>query len=79
MTEIAILLPKIRDEPPQQRKRKLESPGSAVATPPIQSFPKVDYDHNPWDDDEVDSVIEKEYHRQFVESDVSSLAICDWL
>ncbi|KAH0935748.1 hypothetical protein HID58_012865 [Brassica napus] len=59
----------IRDEPPQQRKRKLESPGSAVATPPIQSFPKVDYDHNPWDDDEVDSVIEKEYHRQFVESD----------
>ena len=69
MTEIAILLPKIRDEQPQ-RKRKLESPGSSVAAPPIQSSPKVNYDHDPWDDDKIDPVIEKEYHRQFVESDV---------
>ncbi|KAF3592187.1 hypothetical protein DY000_02027509 [Brassica cretica] len=68
MTEIAILLPNIGDEQPQ-RKRKLESPGSSVAAPPIQSFSKVDYGRNPWDDDEIDPVIEKEYNRQFLESD----------
>ncbi|CAH8366486.1 unnamed protein product [Eruca vesicaria subsp. sativa] len=61
MTEIAILLPNIGDE------RELESPGSSGAAAPIQSFPKADY--NPWDEDEIDSVMEKEYHRQFVESD----------
>lgn len=61
MTEIAILL-----------KRKLESSGSSGAAP-IQSFSKVDYGRNPWDDDEIDPVIEKEYNRQFLESDVSSL------
>ncbi|CAN6915183.1 unnamed protein product [Brassica oleracea] len=57
MTEIAILL-----------KRKLESSGSSGAAP-IQSFSKVDYGRNPWDDDEIDPVIEKEYNRQFLESD----------
>lgn len=68
MTEIAILLPSIGDEQPQQRKRKLESSrSSGAAAAPIQSFPKVDY--NPWDDEEDDPVIEKEYNRQFVESD----------
>ncbi|KAJ4873336.1 UPF0725 protein [Raphanus sativus] len=67
MTEIAILLPSIGDEQPQ-RKRKLESSrSSGAAAAPIQSFPKVDY--NPWDDEEDDPVIEKEYNRQFVESD----------
>ena len=82
MTEIPILLPNIGDEQPQQRKRKLESSGSSGAAP-IQSFSKVDYGRNPWDDDEIDPLIEKEYNRQFLESDVSSLESfyvkSDWL
>ncbi|KAG2241611.1 hypothetical protein Bca52824_090184 [Brassica carinata] len=61
MTEISILLPKL------YRKRKSKSSRSSGAAAPIQSFSKVDYGRNPWDDEEIDPVLEKEYHLLILE------------
>ncbi|XP_010467722.1 PREDICTED: UPF0725 protein At4g28920-like [Camelina sativa] len=68
MNEVAILVPKFGDELPQ-RKRKSESLSYAA---PIRNFHKVEYDSCDDEDDEDDyiaSMVEKEYNRQFLESD----------
>ncbi|XP_010489604.2 PREDICTED: UPF0725 protein At4g28920-like [Camelina sativa] len=71
MDEVAILVPKFGDELPQ-RKRKLESSTYAAPAPaPIRNFHKVEYDSCDDDDDDdyIASMVEKEYNRQFLQSD----------